>query len=502
MNFFTGLTEAINSRQSLMVTGLDPNPEMLRHWANSNGISNRSALSQARAWCKQVINATEPHVCAFKPSLGFYQAMGSAGLELLQEIRELIPADLPLIIDIKHGDLNTSTAIARYLFKTLMADAVTINPLSGHDIAAPFLVYPGKGVVLNCHSSNPAARLIQHHPNEDEPLYLKLIQEAQAWGTPEQLLLEIGTSDPTILSRVRRAAPERFVMLRSIWGERSNLQDLLNAGLNTTADGLLLPLPQSVLNAQNIDSEVRAIKSQVNAARQLAQNTAQSAPPLSGHQPDHCRIWPRHSSPATTGVSSELRDLVIDLYDIRCLLFGRFKQASGQIFSYYIDLRQIISDPALFQRVLSCYATLLNGLSFDRIAGIPYGSLPTATGLSLQLHKPLVYPRKEVKAHGTRRMIEGEFNPGECIAVVDDILITGGSVLEGVGKLTASELQVNDVVVFLDHGGRHDTRAKQRLADAGIALHAVLTLDQIADILKAAGRISADQADELSSDPE
>ena len=79
-------------------------------------------------------------------------------------------------------------------------------------------------------------------------------------------------------------------------------------------------------------------------------------------------------------MSSELRDLVIDLYDIRCLLFGRFKQASGQIFSYYIDLRQIISDPALFQRVLSCYATLLNGLSFDRIAGSPTDHSPTATG--------------------------------------------------------------------------------------------------------------------------
>ena len=146
MNFFTGLTEAINSRQSLMVTGLDPNPEMLRHWANSNGISNRSALSQARAWCKEVIKATEPHVCAFKPSLGFYQAMGSAGLELLQEIRELIPADLPLIIDIKHGDLNTSTAIARYLFKTLMADAVTINPLSGHELPHHFWFIQGKGL--------------------------------------------------------------------------------------------------------------------------------------------------------------------------------------------------------------------------------------------------------------------------------------------------------------------------------------------------------------------
>ena len=204
-----------------------------------------------------------------------------------------------------------------------------------------------------------------------------------------------------------------------------------------------------------------------------------------------------NASSPKTGVNSSLRDLVIDLYDIRCLLFGRFKQASGELFNYYIDLRQIISDPALFQRVLGCYATLLNSLSFDRIAGIPYGSLPTATGLSLQLHKPLLYPRKEVKAHGTRRMVEGEFNASERIAVVDDVLITGGSVLEGVGKLASSGLEVKDVVVFLDHGGRHDTRAKQRLAKAGIALHAVLTLDEIADILLGAQRITDTQAQDL-----
>ena len=63
-----------------------------------------------------------------------------------------------------------------------------------------------------------------------------------------------------------------------------------------------------------------------------------------------------HASAAKTGATSSLRDLVIDLYDIRCLLFGRFKQASGAIFNYYIDLRQIASDPALFHRVLGCYA--------------------------------------------------------------------------------------------------------------------------------------------------
>ena len=504
MGFFTALTDAMGSRQSLLVTGLDPNPEMLRTWAAPRGLGGSSLMSQARSWCKSVIEATEDHVCAYKPSLGFYQAMGSAGVELLLEVRELLPRDLPLIIDIKHGDLNSSSAIAAYLFKTLQADAVTLNPLAGQDIAAPFLLYPGKGVVINCHSSNPAARILQHHPNEDQPLYLQLVKESQSWGTPDQLLLEVGTSDPDILKRVRRAAPERFVMLRSLWGEEGNLQRLLASGLNQAGDGLLLPLPQSLLNDSDINGQTEALKQRINGMRtdhlqQLEQADTTSA---------QCRIWPHpqaastvaapSTTPASTaGVDAELKDLVIDLFDIRCLLFGEFKQASGAIFNYYVDLRQIISDPALFHRVLDCYAQVLQQLQFDRVAGIPYGSLPTATGLSLQLHKPLIYPRKEVKAHGTRRLVEGEFNEGETVAVVDDILITGGSVLEGIAKLRDSGLTVNDVVVFLDHGGRHDQRAKQRLQNQGLQLHAVLTLETISEVLEAACRISPEQSQEL-----
>ena len=54
MAFFTALTEAIASRQSLFVAGLDPNPEMLRHWASSRNLSGRSLLSQARACITQM----------------------------------------------------------------------------------------------------------------------------------------------------------------------------------------------------------------------------------------------------------------------------------------------------------------------------------------------------------------------------------------------------------------------------------------------------------------
>ena len=503
MGFFTALTEAMTSRSSLLVTGLDPNPEMLRSWATSRGLGGSSLLSQARSWCKSVIESTADHVCAYKPSLGFYQAMGAAGVELMVEVRELLPHDLPLIIDIKHGDLNSSSAIASYLFQTLQADAVTLNPIAGQDIAAPFLLYPGKGVVINCHSSNPAAKVLQHYPNENEPFYLQVVRESQRWGTVDQLLLEVGTSDPDILKRVRQAAPERFVMLRSLWGEEGNLQRLLESGLNQAGDGLLLPLPQSLLNESDINGQTAALKTRINAIREEHLNTQLEI--LSQQPTEQCRIWPHNNQANATeqtkieqiAIEKDLRELVIDLFDIKCLLFGEFEQASGAIFNYYVDLRQIISDPALFHRVLDCYAQVLRTLKFDRIAGIPYGSLPTATGLSLQLHKPLIYPRKEVKAHGTRRLVEGEFNEGETVAVVDDILITGGSVLEGIAKLESSGLNVNDVVVFLDHGGLQDTRAKERLNDKGLNLQAVLSLETISEVLEEAKRISASQAEEL-----
>jgi uridine monophosphate synthetase len=483
VGFFVQLTDAIAARQSLLVTGLDPNPEMLQSWAHRRGMGGRSFLSQARHWIKAVIEATAPHVCAYKPSLGFYQALGSTGLELLREVRELVPLDIPLILDAKHGDLNSSSALAHYVFRELGADAITLSPLPGQDIAAPFLLYPEKAVVVTCHSSNPAARLIQHHPDEDDPLFLRIVRECQLWATPEQLLLEVGTSDPEILARVRREAPERFLILRSLWAEEDRLDALLEAGLSQSADGLLLPLPQNLLVEDDMAERAERLKQRIEERRS---HWLESQPRSAA---DTCQLW-------LPGRPEEdpLAGLILALFDIGCLLFGEYVQASGAVFNYYIDLRQIISDPNLFHRVLHAYAGLLEPLAFDRIAGIPYGSLPTATGLSLLLHKPLIYPRKEVKAHGARRLIEGDFEERDLVVVVDDILITGGSVLEGIGKLESSGLCVEDVVVFIDHGGEHDRRARERLSEAGYRVHAVLDIPRITRVLQSSGRLSDAQS--------
>jgi uridine monophosphate synthetase len=462
---------------------------MLQTWAARRGLAGRSFLSQARHWIKAVIEATAPHVCAYKPSLGFYQALGPVGLELLLEVRDLVPPDLPLIVDAKHGDLNSSSALAHYLFKELGADAVTLSPLAGQDIAAPFLLYPGKAVVMTCHSSNQAARVIQHHPDESDPLYVRIVRETQLWATPDQLLLEVGTSDPEVLARVRAEAPERFLILRSLWGEEERLESMLQAGLSAAADGLLLPLPQNLLVEDDIASRAEALKHAITHKREQWLANAQQ------RDANTCVLW----LPGSERAADPLESLIVDLFDIGCLLFGDYVQASGAVFNYYVDLRQIISDPNLFHRVLHAYADQLEGLDFDRIAGIPYGSLPTATGLSLQLHKPLIYPRKEVKAHGARRLIEGDFDEGDRVVVVDDILITGGSVLEGIAKLESSGLVVQDVVVFIDHGGDHDRRARERLAAAGYRCHAVLDIARITRVLHGAGRLSNGQAATLGA---
>ena len=478
MSFFVKLTEAMASRQSLLITGLDPNPEMLQTWSRHHP-GGGSFLAQARRWIKAVIEATVENVCAYKPSLGFYQALGPIGIELLHEVRELVPRDVPLILDAKHSDLNTSSALAHYVFADLGVDAITLSPLPGQDIVAPFLLYPDRGVVVSCHSSNAASKRFQHHPDEHDPLYLRFVAECQLWGTAQQLLLEVGTSDPAVLARVRQAAPQRFVILRSLWEEEERLEALLEAGLTASADGLLLPLPQHLLVEEGMEQGTRDLRRQIEAMRHG----------LEGGGTDRCSLWlPAPADPLPE--ADPQAELILALFDLGCLLFGDYVQASGAVFNYYIDLRQIISAPNIFHRVLHAYAALLEPLRFDRIAGIPYGSLPTATGLALQLHTPLIYPRKEVKAHGARRLIEGDFNEGDTAVVVDDILITGGSVLDGIAKLESSGLVVRDVVVLIDHGGD----AVERLAKGGYRCHPVLSIGTIVSVLHAAGRLSESQA--------
>ncbi|BAY96815.1 orotate phosphoribosyltransferase [Tolypothrix tenuis PCC 7101] len=470
MNFFDKLQNNITHNQSLLFVGLDPNPEMMpKRYADEDMIAG------LWNWLQFIIAETADFVCAYKPTLGFYEALGIPGLELLHKTLKAIPQHIPIILDAKHSDLNTSTIFARTVFTEWQVDAITLSPYIGQDHVAPFLVYPDKAVfILSC-TSNPGAESLQQYPTNESPLYLQVVKESRTWGTPEQLGLEVGTTNPEVLALIRAVAPERIIMARSIWAQENNLHEILASGLNDHGDGLLIPVPQDMLSSPQLAQEIASLRAEINLAKN---NIIQENSSCSVWLPDVCS-FNQHPQ----------QDLILQLYDIGCIMFGSFVQASGATFPYYVDLRKIISNPQVFNLVLTAYAEILQNLTFDRIAGIPYGSLPTATGLALRLNYPMIFPRKEVKAHGTRKVIEGNFHAGETVVVVDDILISGKSAMEGAEKLQSAGLKVNDIVVFIDH----EAGVKDRLKANGYNSYAVLTISEITETLYQTGRINEEQ---------
>jgi uridine monophosphate synthetase len=177
------------------------------------------------------------------------------------------------------------------------------------------------------------------------------------------------------------------------------------------------------------------------------------------------------------------------LFEAGCIQFGTFTLKSGLTSPIYLDLRLLVSHPPLLREVARAMANTARELMFERIAAVPYAGLPIGVALALEMNWPLIYPRREVKEHGTRRAIEGYFQPGETALVVDDLITRGDSKLEAIAPLEAAGLTVRDVLVLIDReqGGAED------LVRRGYHLHAILRLNELLDNLRESACITPDQ---------
>jgi uridine monophosphate synthetase len=188
-----------------------------------------------------------------------------------------------------------------------------------------------------------------------------------------------------------------------------------------------------------------------------------------------------------------INQLATALYDFGCVKFGTFKLKSGLTSPIYIDLRLLVTYPRLLRMVARTLSEAAADLSFDRIAAIPYAALPIGVAMALELERPMIYPRREVKEHGTRRAIEGKFCAGEKALLVDDLITRGGSKLEAIKTLETADLVIEDVLVLIDReqGGAED------LARRGYRLHAALKLTDLLEPLETSGRITDEQYREV-----
>lgn len=190
---------------------------------------------------------------------------------------------------------------------------------------------------------------------------------------------------------------------------------------------------------------------------------------------------------------SKKEELCLKLAEIGAVKFGEFKLKDGSISPIYIDLRILVSFPEVLQLVSDALVKEAKNLSYDRVAGIPYAGVPIATAFSLQTKKPMLYPRKEVKDYGTKKKIEGLFNEGETVLLIDDLITKGLSKIEAITPLREAGLQVKDIVVLVDR----EQGGKLALETAGYNLHAVIKITELLNVLKENGKIEEEKYNQV-----
>jgi uridine monophosphate synthetase len=474
MSFFARLTQRAQEIDSLLCVGLDPHPDDL----------DAPTVKAVSEFCHRIIEGTTSIAVAYKPNSAFFEAFGADGISTLKQVISSIPKEIPVILDAKRGDIaSTAQAYARAAFQQLGAQAITINPYLGHDALEPFLEDAERGVFLLCKTSNPGAGDLQDLQVIDQGagtgvgdgylLYEKVALLARGWNVNDNLGLVVGATQPDAMRRLRSLAPEMWILAPGVGVQGGDLALAMEAGLRSDGMGMLIPISRSISQAANPGKAAEEIRRKINEQRkEILPLITQTA---------SFKVRPRFSN--------EYGELADGLLEAGCIKFGQFSLKSGMISPIYIDLRLVVSFPKLMEKVGQAYLSILKGLSFDRLAGLPYAALPIATTISLMGGWPLIYPRKEAKTYGTMAEIEGVFKQGDCVVVIDDLATTGESKFESIDKLSSAGMRVKDVVVLIDR----QSGASEALAKAGYQLHAVTTLTNLLDYYEESRKVPVEK---------
>lgn len=192
-------------------------------------------------------------------------------------------------------------------------------------------------------------------------------------------------------------------------------------------------------------------------------------------------------------MNNEKQTLILDLHRIGALKFGEFKLKSGATSPFYIDLRSIISYPEIIKNIVSLLKVELNDKQFDVLTGIPYTALPLAAQVSVEMDTPLVYQRKEVKAYGTGKLIEGHYEKGQTCLIIDDLITTGESKFEAAEGMEQAGLKVTDFVCLIDRS----YNGAEILASKGYKLTSIITVEDMLEVLGVEGKLDTGLAQKV-----
>lgn len=182
--------------------------------------------------------------------------------------------------------------------------------------------------------------------------------------------------------------------------------------------------------------------------------------------------------------------LVIDAVSLRPA--NPFTWTSGMKSPIYCDNRLTLSYPDVRKRIANGLTSLVRTQfpEANVIAGTATAGIPHAALVSERLHLSMVYVRSSAKSHGKGNQIEGRMNEGDQVVVIEDLISTGGSVINAANALREAGANVLGVAAIFSY---ELEKGKQRLREAQLNVHTLTNFDTLLDVAVNAGHISGQE---------
>lgn len=259
------LIQNIRRKQSFLCVGLDTDIKKIP----PHLLQEKDPIFEFN---KAIIDATADFCVAYKPNLAFYESQGVKGYTAFEKTVDYLGEKYPdqfVIADAKRGDIgNTSEMYARSFFDYMDLDAVTVAPYMGEDSVKPFLIYPGKWVVLLALTSNKGSQDFQMTADsEGERLFEKVLRVSQTWGTDEQMMYVVGATQGKMFLDIRKLAPDHFLLVPGVGAQGGSLEEVARYGMNDQC-GLLVNSSRAIIYADNTETFALAARKEAEKVQQ------------------------------------------------------------------------------------------------------------------------------------------------------------------------------------------------------------------------------------------
>ena len=267
-SFVEKLDAACEANRSLLCVGLDPDPQLM-------------PVDDVFEFNRAIVDATCDLVCAYKPNMAFYEALGLHGLKALGEtishIRIVCPETI-IIADAKRGDVgHVSDAYASAMFDHWGVDVVTVHGYMGRDSVEPFVSRDGRGAFVLCRTSNPGAIDFQDmKSSENMPLYQRVAGTVGGWGFNGSLGLVVGATYPEEMKAVRRICPSLPILIPGVGSQAGDLRQAVANGTDASGRRAVINASRSVIYAGSGPDYAKAARREAMRLRDIINDILES----------------------------------------------------------------------------------------------------------------------------------------------------------------------------------------------------------------------------------